>query len=84
MHLVTFIVMSSRGNVHVCLGCTKTQNPGIGTVLHWRPPDVHIFHTDPSLMHTGQSWGSYIQLNSHQNMLADVVLTSAVSHQEIL
>ena len=22
---------------------------GIGTVLHWQPPDVHIFHTDPSL-----------------------------------
>ena len=24
--------------------------PGIGTVLHWRPPDVHIFHTDQSLV----------------------------------
>ena len=23
---------------------------GIGTVLHWRAPDVHIFHTDPSLV----------------------------------
>ena len=20
------------------------------SVLHWRPPDVHIFHTDPSLV----------------------------------
>ena len=26
------------------------RNPGIGTVLHWRHPDVHIFHTDPSLV----------------------------------
>ena len=33
-----------------CLECTKTRSPGIGTVLHWRPPDVHIFGTDPSLM----------------------------------
>ena len=23
---------------------------GIGTVLHWRPPDVHIFGSDPSLV----------------------------------
>ena len=22
---------------------------GIGTVFHWRPPDVHIFGTDSSL-----------------------------------
>ena len=36
-------------NVHVCLGRTKTRSPEFGTVLHWRPPDVHIFHTDPSL-----------------------------------
>ena len=35
-----------------CLGFTKMRNPGIGTVLHWRPPDVHIFHTDPSLVNT--------------------------------
>ena len=39
-------------NVHVCLGRTKTRSPEFGTVLHWRPPDVHIFHTDPSLVHT--------------------------------
>ena len=25
------------------------RSPEIGTILHWRPPDVHIFHTDPSL-----------------------------------
>ena len=37
-------------NVHVCLGRTKTRSPECGTVLHWRPPDVHIFHTDPSLV----------------------------------
>ena len=52
VHLDTFIVMSWRRNVHVWLGCTKTRRPGIGTVLHWRPPDVHIFGTDPSLVKT--------------------------------
>ena len=36
-------------NIHVCLGRTKTRSPEFGTVLHWRHPDVHIFHTDPSL-----------------------------------
>ena len=36
--------------VHVCLGCTNMRSPEIGTVLHWRLPDVHIFHTDPSLV----------------------------------
>ena len=37
---------------HPCLilGCTKMRSPGIGTVLHWRPLDVHIFGTDPSLV----------------------------------
>ena len=30
------------GKIDVWLGCTKTQSPGIGTVLHWRQ-DVHIF-----------------------------------------
>ena len=29
---------------------TKAWSPGISTVLHWRPPDVHIFGTDPSLV----------------------------------
>ena len=37
---------------YVCLGCTKTRSPEIGKVLHWRPPDVDIFHTDPSLVGT--------------------------------
>ena len=46
--LGTFIAMSLRGGVHVWLGCTKS--PGIGTVLYWRPPDVHIFGTDPFLV----------------------------------
>ena len=44
--------MSLRGNVHVYLGCTKTRSPEFGTVLHWRPPDVHILDTDPSLYTT--------------------------------
>ena len=39
-----------KRNVHVWLGCTKIRNPEISTVLHWRPPDIHIFHTDPSLI----------------------------------
>ena len=26
-----------------CLGCTKTQSPGISAVLHWQTPDVQIF-----------------------------------------
>ena len=38
-----------KRNVHVWLGCTKTRNAGIGTVLHLRPPDVQIFGSDPSL-----------------------------------
>ena len=25
-----------------------SQSPEFGTVWHWRPPDIHIFHTDPS------------------------------------
>ena len=38
---------------HSCLfGYTKTRSPGIGTVLLWQPPDVHIFHTDPSLIYS--------------------------------
>ena len=37
-------------NIHACLGRTKTRSPEFGTVLHWRPPDVHIFHTDQSLL----------------------------------
>ena len=49
VHLGTFIAMLSRGDVHVWLGYTKTQSLGIGTVLHWRPPNVLIFHTDLSL-----------------------------------
>ena len=28
----------------------KTHSPRIGAVLHWRPPDVHIFHIDPFLI----------------------------------
>ena len=28
----------------------KSLSPEFGTVLHWRPPDVHIFPTDPSLV----------------------------------
>ena len=28
------------------------RSPGIGTVLHWRLPDVQIFDTDPSLVQT--------------------------------
>ena len=42
--------MSLRGNVYVWLGCTKTWSPGIGTVLHWQPTDVHIFDTNPFLL----------------------------------
>ena len=25
-------------------------SPEIGMVLHWRPPDEHTFHTNPSLI----------------------------------
>ena len=32
------------------MGCTKPRSPGIGTILHWQPPDVHIFGTNPSLL----------------------------------
>ena len=34
------------------MGCTKMQSPGIDMVLHWPPPDVPIFGTDPSLLTT--------------------------------
>ena len=30
--------------------CTKTRNPGIGAVLHWRCPHLHIFYTNPCLI----------------------------------
>ena len=26
------------------------QSPNIRTVLHWEPPDLYIFDTDPSLV----------------------------------
>ena len=45
----TVIAMLFRRNVQVGLGCTKTQSPKISTVLYYPPPDVHIFHTKPSL-----------------------------------
>ena len=35
--------MLLRGNTRVWLGCTETWSTRISTVLHWRPPDVHIF-----------------------------------------
>ena len=28
------------------------QSPEIGPVSHWRPPDLQISDTDPSLVHT--------------------------------
>ena len=45
----TFIVMTLRGNLNAWLGCTKTQSSEIGTVLHKRPPNVHIFDTNSNL-----------------------------------
>ena len=64
VHLGTFIVMSLRRNVYVWLGCTKTQSSKIGVVLHWQPPDVHIFHTDPSLEITNfRKWNKFIKSN---------------------
>ena len=56
----TFIAMSFRGNVHVWLGCTKSQSPGINTVLHWRPPNVHIFGSYPSLVNRNIVGGNII------------------------
>ena len=34
------------------LGYTKTQNPGIETVLHWQPPDLHIQSIPSSVVST--------------------------------
>ena len=48
MYLGTYIAMSLRGNVHVWMGCTKTRSTEISMVLHWQPPNVHIFGTDRS------------------------------------
>ena len=47
VHLGTFIAMLLTGNLHIWMGSTKMRSPEIGTVLHWRPSDVDIFHTDP-------------------------------------
>ena len=33
----------------VTLGCTKMWNFRIRMALHWQPPDLHNFDTDPSL-----------------------------------
>ena len=49
VHFKILVAMLLRGNVHVWLGCTKIPSPVISTALHLRPPNVHIFHTDPSL-----------------------------------
>ena len=48
--MATFILMSWRGKVHVVWGVLKRGVQGI--VLLCRPPDVHIFGTDPSLLYT--------------------------------
>ena len=39
-----------KRSVHGWLVYTETRNPGISTVLHLRPLDVHIFDTNPSLV----------------------------------
>ena len=36
--------------IHICFECTKTRSPRIAMDLYWRPPDVHILGTDPSLL----------------------------------
>ena len=64
MHLGTFIAMSLSGILHVSLGCTKMWSPEIRMVLHWRPPDVSIFHTDPSIMRNRFTLSLYILLPS--------------------
>ena len=38
-------------------------SPGIGTVLHWQPPDVHILDTDPHLIERGCRQGEPIVQN---------------------
>ena len=32
----------------------------VGRVLHWQPPDVHIFDTDPSLHYIISYFGLYL------------------------
>ena len=32
------------------MGCTKAHSPEIEIVLHWQPPNIDIFHSDPSLV----------------------------------
>ena len=49
MHFGTFIAMLLKENMFGW--CTKIRNPGIGLVLHWQLPDVHIFGTNPLLLY---------------------------------
>ena len=56
-------------------GCTKTRSPGIGTVLHWRPPDIHIFGTDPSLV-LGSVLGLSISIDHTTELLISTHTTS--------
>ena len=48
------------------LGCTKIQNPEIGMVLHWRPPNQHIFYTNRSLQNNKQVFGTSYLTNCTQ------------------
>ena len=55
VHLVTFIAISLRGNIHVWLGCTKMWSRGITMVSHWLPPDLYICYW-PISNHTTLNW----------------------------
>ena len=47
-----FYCYKIRGNIHVCLGCTKMWSPRISTVVHCNIPNVHILCTNPFLTKT--------------------------------
>ena len=41
---------------HVVHWTPYFRGTSLTLVLHWRPPDVHIFHTDPSLLKSACNW----------------------------
>ena len=45
---------------------TKTQSPGIVRVLCWRPPDLHIVDTDPSLQSEERIWTFEHDISAYQ------------------
>ena len=73
------------------MGCTKIQSPRIGTVLQWRPPNVHIFGTDPftllirglpSLLSSNRNlYSLYCLLYSNLQVYIIITMVFDISHK---